>query len=220
MGFLLISGITNLIKKFIVMIENQTNERVKALRTDNGTKFKNAVLDHFCVDKCILRQYSALQTHQQNGVAEWRHRTEAVIEDEEEDVVHRPHLMPLTTPMVDEVIPSTSLGSPSQRINPDAEATPLTPVEREFMTRDISAATQSFMKLLFPEPIENKYVASTCHGSRSSEADDSIEEKNVEMALNEPSWVDVMHDELNLFEKLGVWKSVELPKGKKTLDMR
>ena len=35
------------------------------------------------------------------------------------------------------------------------------------------------------------------------------------MALNEPSWVDAMHEELNQFEKLRVWQLVELPKGKK-----
>ncbi|XP_052622661.1 uncharacterized mitochondrial protein AtMg00810-like [Lactuca sativa] len=40
------------------------------------------------------------------------------------------------------------------------------------------------------------------------------------MALNKPNWVDAMHKELNQFEKLGVWKLVELPKGKKSLDTR
>nr|KAJ0210240.1 hypothetical protein LSAT_V11C400209620 [Lactuca sativa] len=40
------------------------------------------------------------------------------------------------------------------------------------------------------------------------------------MSLNEPSWVEAMHDELNQFEKLMVWKLVELPKGKKSLDTR
>ena len=40
------------------------------------------------------------------------------------------------------------------------------------------------------------------------------------MALNEPSWVDAIHEELNQFEKLKVWQLVELPKGKKSLDTR
>ena len=47
-----------------------------------------------------------------------------------------------------------------------------------------------------------------------------IEPKNIDMALNEPSWVDAMHEELNQFEKLKVWQLVELPKGKKSLDTR
>ncbi|XP_076947324.1 putative mitochondrial protein AtMg00820 [Bidens hawaiensis] len=38
------------------------------------------------------------------------------------------------------------------------------------------------------------------------------------MALQEPSWVDAMHEELNQFEKVKVWRLVELPVRKKALD--
>ena len=44
-----------LIKRFIVLIENQLNAKVKGIRSDNGTEFKNAVMDHFCAEKGILR---------------------------------------------------------------------------------------------------------------------------------------------------------------------
>ncbi|XP_076912713.1 uncharacterized protein LOC143571083 [Bidens hawaiensis] len=47
-----------------------------------------------------------------------------------------------------------------------------------------------------------------------------IEPKSVDMALHEPSWVDAMHEELNQFDKLNVWKLVELPSGKNSLDTR
>ncbi|KAI3752880.1 hypothetical protein L2E82_24920 [Cichorium intybus] len=47
-----------------------------------------------------------------------------------------------------------------------------------------------------------------------------IEPRNVDMTLNEPTWVDAMHEELNQFEKLNVWQLVELPEGKKSLDTR
>lgn len=40
------------------------------------------------------------------------------------------------------------------------------------------------------------------------------------MALNEPSWVDAMHEELNQFQKLKVWQLVKLPDRKKSLDTR
>lgn len=42
---------------------------------DNGTEFKKAVLDHFYVEKGIARQYNAIRTPQQNGVAEQRNLT-------------------------------------------------------------------------------------------------------------------------------------------------
>ncbi|KAI3685494.1 hypothetical protein L6452_34742 [Arctium lappa] len=64
-----------LIKSFILRIENQTNQKVKVIRSDNGTEFKNFDLNTFCEEKGIERQYSAPRTPQQNGVAERRNRT-------------------------------------------------------------------------------------------------------------------------------------------------
>ncbi|KAI3697969.1 hypothetical protein L6452_31076 [Arctium lappa] len=63
------------IKSFILRIENQTNQKVKVIRSDNGTEFKNLDLNTFCEEKGIERQYSAPRTPQQNGVAERRNRT-------------------------------------------------------------------------------------------------------------------------------------------------
>ncbi|KAI3745792.1 hypothetical protein L6452_08201 [Arctium lappa] len=66
---------SGLIKSFILRIENQTNQKVKIIRSDNGTEFKNIDLNTFCEEKGIERQYSAPRTPQQNGVAERRNRT-------------------------------------------------------------------------------------------------------------------------------------------------
>jgi transposase InsO family protein len=64
-----------LIKQFVTLVENQLTKKVKAIRSDNGTEFKNVTLDTFCAEKGIERQYSAPRTPQQNGVAERRNRT-------------------------------------------------------------------------------------------------------------------------------------------------
>ncbi|KAI3754638.1 hypothetical protein L1987_54425 [Smallanthus sonchifolius] len=64
-----------LIKNFIVLVENQRDVKVKAIRCDNGTEFKNAVLNQFCAGKGIARQFSAARTPQQNGVAERKNIT-------------------------------------------------------------------------------------------------------------------------------------------------
>ncbi|KAI3673629.1 hypothetical protein L6452_39753 [Arctium lappa] len=66
---------SGLIKSFILRIENLTNQKVKVIRSDNGTEFKNLDLNTFCEEKGIERQYSAPRTPQQNGVAERRNRT-------------------------------------------------------------------------------------------------------------------------------------------------
>ncbi|KAK1415024.1 hypothetical protein QVD17_30793 [Tagetes erecta] len=69
------SETAELLKEFIIKIENQLECKVKTLRSDNGTEFKNANVDLFCAEKGIARQYSAPRTPQQNGVAERKNRT-------------------------------------------------------------------------------------------------------------------------------------------------
>ncbi|GKF07611.1 putative ribonuclease H-like domain-containing protein, partial [Tanacetum coccineum] len=45
------------------------------IRSDNGTEFKNKVMDDFCREKGIKREYSVARTLQQNSVDEKRNRT-------------------------------------------------------------------------------------------------------------------------------------------------
>nr|GEZ78897.1 putative ribonuclease H-like domain-containing protein [Tanacetum cinerariifolium] len=64
-----------ILKDFIALIENQLNKKVKAIRCDNGTEFRNAKLIALCGEKGIKRDYSNAKTLQQNGVAERKNRT-------------------------------------------------------------------------------------------------------------------------------------------------
>nr|GEW72977.1 hypothetical protein [Tanacetum cinerariifolium] len=63
------------LKSFITMVENLMNLRVKVIRCDNGTKFKNREMNQFYEVKGIMRQYSVARTPQQNGVTEMRNKT-------------------------------------------------------------------------------------------------------------------------------------------------
>ncbi|GJX79844.1 putative ribonuclease H-like domain-containing protein [Tanacetum coccineum] len=56
-------------------IENLIDLRVKVIRCDNGTEFKNRVMNKFCEIKGIKREFSVARTPQQNGVAERKNRT-------------------------------------------------------------------------------------------------------------------------------------------------
>ncbi|KAI3802038.1 hypothetical protein L1987_30161 [Smallanthus sonchifolius] len=64
-----------ILKTYLLQIENLFSLSVKTIRSDHGTEFKNATLDSFCESKGISRQFSAPRTPQQNGVAERRNRT-------------------------------------------------------------------------------------------------------------------------------------------------
>ena len=55
--------------------QRQHNSKILAIRSDNGTEFKNYTLDEFLGDEGIKHQYSAAYTPQQNGVAERKNRT-------------------------------------------------------------------------------------------------------------------------------------------------
>ncbi|GJZ59827.1 putative ribonuclease H-like domain-containing protein [Tanacetum coccineum] len=67
--------IVGILKEFINVVENQLNKKVKVIRSDNGTEFKNRDLIEFCGSKGIMRDYSNARTPQQNGVAERKNRT-------------------------------------------------------------------------------------------------------------------------------------------------
>nr|GEW66574.1 putative ribonuclease H-like domain-containing protein [Tanacetum cinerariifolium] len=66
---------SRILKSFITKIENLVDKKVKIIRCDNRTKFKNRVMNDFCEEKGIKREYSVARTPQQNGVAERRNRT-------------------------------------------------------------------------------------------------------------------------------------------------
>nr|GFA51236.1 putative ribonuclease H-like domain-containing protein [Tanacetum cinerariifolium] len=62
-------------KTFITGLENQLSLKVKVIRSDNGTEFKNNDLNLFCRMKGIKREFSVPRTPQQNGIAKRKNRT-------------------------------------------------------------------------------------------------------------------------------------------------
>ncbi|GJR18730.1 putative ribonuclease H-like domain-containing protein [Tanacetum coccineum] len=66
---------SGILKTFITEIENQLDYKVKVIRSDNGTEFKNSVMNQICKMKGIKREFSVARTPQQNGVAERSNRT-------------------------------------------------------------------------------------------------------------------------------------------------
>nr|GEX65173.1 putative ribonuclease H-like domain-containing protein [Tanacetum cinerariifolium] len=65
----------SVLKTFIIGLENLLSLKVKLIRCDNGTEFKNSDLNQFCGLKGIKREFSIPRTPQQNGIAERKNRT-------------------------------------------------------------------------------------------------------------------------------------------------
>nr|GEX76783.1 hypothetical protein [Tanacetum cinerariifolium] len=64
-----------ILKDFIRQIKNQLNQKVKTIRCDNGTEFKNKDIIEFYGSKGIKREYSNARTQQQNRVAKRKNKT-------------------------------------------------------------------------------------------------------------------------------------------------
>ncbi|GJW96855.1 putative ribonuclease H-like domain-containing protein [Tanacetum coccineum] len=66
---------SGILKSFITGVENLIDQRVKVIRYDNRTEFKNKEMNQFCERKGIKREFSIARTPQQNRVAERKNRT-------------------------------------------------------------------------------------------------------------------------------------------------
>ncbi|GKD53765.1 putative ribonuclease H-like domain-containing protein, partial [Tanacetum coccineum] len=66
---------SKILKNFITSIENQLDHKVKIIRCDNRTEFKNKEMNQFCEKQDIKREFSVARTPQQNGVAKRKNRT-------------------------------------------------------------------------------------------------------------------------------------------------
>ena len=60
---------------FKSLAENQTNHKIKVIRSDNGGECTSKEWETFCQQHGILHQKSVPYTPQQNGVAERKNRT-------------------------------------------------------------------------------------------------------------------------------------------------
>ncbi|GJR12426.1 retrovirus-related pol polyprotein from transposon TNT 1-94 [Tanacetum coccineum] len=63
------------IMSFIKRVEKQNDIKVKQLKTDNGTEFRNSILVNFYDEKGISQNFSSPYTSEQNGVAKKKNRT-------------------------------------------------------------------------------------------------------------------------------------------------
>nr|GEZ33860.1 putative ribonuclease H-like domain-containing protein [Tanacetum cinerariifolium] len=64
-----------ILKDFITGIENQLNHKVKIIRCDNRTEFKNHEMNQLCGIKRIKREFSNVRNQQQNGVTKRENMT-------------------------------------------------------------------------------------------------------------------------------------------------
>jgi transposase InsO family protein len=63
------------LKRFLRRDQNEFVLRIKNIRSDNGTEFKNSQIEGFLKEESIKHEFSSPYTPQQNGVVERKNRT-------------------------------------------------------------------------------------------------------------------------------------------------
>jgi transposase InsO family protein len=63
------------LKRFLRWAQNEFGLRIKKIRSDNGTDFKNSQIEGFLEEEGIKHEFSSPYTPQQNGVMERKNRT-------------------------------------------------------------------------------------------------------------------------------------------------
>nr|GEV29487.1 hypothetical protein [Tanacetum cinerariifolium] len=66
---------SGILRNFITKIENLKDLKIKIIRCDNGSEFRNKEMNDFYSRKRIKREFSNARTPQQNGIAERRNMT-------------------------------------------------------------------------------------------------------------------------------------------------
>jgi transposase InsO family protein len=63
------------LKGFLKRAQNEFELRIKKIRSDNGTEFKNSQIEGFLEEEGIKHELSSPYTPQQNGVVERKNKT-------------------------------------------------------------------------------------------------------------------------------------------------
>jgi transposase InsO family protein len=69
------SKVHEILKKFATRTRNEFDVKIKRVRSDNGTEFKNTNIEEYLDEEGIGRELDVLYTPQQNGIAERKNRT-------------------------------------------------------------------------------------------------------------------------------------------------
>jgi transposase InsO family protein len=69
------SKVHEIFKKFATRAQNEFEMKIKRVRSDNGTEFKNTNIEEYIDGEGISHELSVTYTPQQNGIVERKNRT-------------------------------------------------------------------------------------------------------------------------------------------------
>jgi len=73
------SEVSQIVKNFCAMVQTQLKTRVKTIRSDNGSEFASGPMKKFYGENEIIHETSFVDTLQQNGWVERKHRLVLIV---------------------------------------------------------------------------------------------------------------------------------------------
>ncbi|GJX11567.1 putative ribonuclease H-like domain-containing protein [Tanacetum coccineum] len=222
---------SGILKSFITGVEKLIDQRVKVIKCDNGTEFKNKEMNQFCKRKGKARMETGddekkvtEEPKKEGGVPinvvgktsielpddlNMPELEDIVYSDDDEDVGAEADMNNLDAFMPVSPIPTTRIHKdhPVEQIIGDLNSAPQT----RRMTKNLEehGLFSSVQQRTNHKDFQNCLFA--CFLSQE-------EPKKVIHALKDPSWIEAMQEELLQFKLQEFWTLVDLPNGKRAID--
>ncbi|GAU17221.1 hypothetical protein TSUD_324240 [Trifolium subterraneum] len=209
--------------KYKFMVERQSGHKLETLRTDGGGEYETNEFDALCEKEGIVHEVVPAYTPQQNGTAKRKNRT----------------IMNMVRRITPEecwsgIKPSLShlkvFGSLAYRHVPDHVKKSTHRVWFEDSSSEIEVQTMTQAN----RPQRTRVVPARlqdCEVTSDNQVNDEgdimhyafladTELISVIEALNNPKWINAMTEEMDSIEKNDIWSLVDLPRGKKAIDVK
>ncbi|GJW06727.1 retrovirus-related pol polyprotein from transposon TNT 1-94 [Tanacetum coccineum] len=209
--------------KASLRIENLNEVRVKELRSDNGTEFRNHKLEEFCDEKGISHNFSSSYTPEQNGVAERRNKTlieasrtmlnkgDAINFNENRSFLDDEFLEPRSKEsVISEDPPKFTEADTHPAINKPDQAEL---VDHLDSVKLVNIIGEPLAGIITRSRIRDSNVASTSECLYVNFLSEMEPKKLIE-AIEEEGWIIAMQEELKQFKRNKVWTLVPKPHGK------
>ncbi|GJT34580.1 putative ribonuclease H-like domain-containing protein [Tanacetum coccineum] len=239
---------SEILKNFIKELENLVDKKVKIIRSDNGTEFKNRVMDDFSKrrNRTLIEAARTMLADSKLPTTFWAEVVEDGLNNEFDDKDDNNSFKEDTTAgqqvntaspgvntaEVNTVDPTVNTASPKDMLgdNNPLEATHVEFVKDEDkpevelgnIPNSYAVPTTPHIRIYKNHPPKNIIgdIQSSVQTRRSTSEQGFLKLNRVTKSLSDPAWVEAMQEELLQFKLQKVWILVDLPKGKRPIGVK
>ncbi|RVX19280.1 Retrovirus-related Pol polyprotein from transposon TNT 1-94 [Vitis vinifera] len=221
------SQVLSVFKSFKKMVETQSGQKVKVLRTDNGGEYTSKEFNVFCQEAIIVHQLTAPYSPQQNGVSERKNRTRGKLDERAKKGVFvgyatesRGYRIYSLSRMKIVISRDVHFDENSywnwdlKKVHKCDQTTPSIlelALESTSLEDPLDVEATSDTPMLKVRPLSDVYErCNLVHAEPTCYTE----------AARFPEWIEAMKPEIDVIERNGTWKLTELPKTKKAIGVK